>query len=69
MFKRLGSFGIHIPVNRISLLWFAALAALIWSPALAADTRATLLLSASSVKPGDTITAAVRLEMSPGWHT
>ena len=35
----------------------------------AAATRATLLLSAGTAKPGDTITAAVRLDMSPGWHT
>ncbi len=69
MFKRLGDFGIYISVNRIFILLFAALTALVVSTAPAANTRATLLLSASSAKPGDTITAAVRLEMSPGWHT
>lgn len=35
----------------------------------AATTRATLVLSAATAKPGDTITAAVKLEMAPGWHT
>jgi thiol:disulfide interchange protein DsbD len=35
----------------------------------AAATQASLLLSAQKAKPGDTIMAAVRLEMSPGWHT
>ena len=37
--------------------------------AFAAATQASLLLSAQKAKPGDTIMAAVRLEMSPGWHT
>ena len=69
MFKRLAVFGIYISVNRIFLLMFAALTALFASPTYAANTRATLLLSAKTVKPGDTITAAMRLEMSPGWHT
>lgn len=32
-------------------------------------TTATLWLSARTAKPGDIITAAVRLEMSDGWHT
>jgi len=35
----------------------------------AAHTRATLLLSASAARPGETVLAAVRLEMDPGWHT
>ncbi len=69
VFKRFRDFGIYIPVNRLFLVLFAALTALVASPAHGANTRATLLLSASTVKPGDTIMAAVRLEMSPGWHT
>ncbi len=69
MFKRLADFGIYISVNRIFPLMVAVLTALVASPIQAANTRATLLLSASTGKPGDTITAAVRLEMSPGWHT
>ncbi len=32
-------------------------------------TLATLLLEAEAAPPGDTILAAVRLEMAPGWHT
>jgi thiol:disulfide interchange protein DsbD len=31
--------------------------------------RASLLLSAESVRPGDTIWAALKLELDPGWHT
>jgi len=31
--------------------------------------RATLLLSADSVRPGDQIWAALKLELDPGWHT
>ncbi len=69
MFKRFRYFGIYISVNRIFLLMFAALTTLVVSPTHAANTHATLLLSASTAKPGETITAAVRLEMSPGWHT
>jgi thiol:disulfide interchange protein DsbD len=53
------------------LLTFSVAAAL-WlfaHSASAAHTRATLLLSATTAKPGDTILAAVRLQMDPGWHT
>ncbi|HEU0037738.1 MAG TPA: protein-disulfide reductase DsbD domain-containing protein, partial [Verrucomicrobiae bacterium] len=35
----------------------------------AAHTEARLVLSAATGKPGETITAAVRLKMDPGWHT
>jgi thiol:disulfide interchange protein DsbD len=35
----------------------------------AAKTRASLLLSHASAKPGETITAALRLAHDPGWHT
>jgi thiol:disulfide interchange protein len=37
--------------------------------AQAAHTKAALLLSADSARPGDTILAGVRLQMDPGWHT
>lgn len=37
--------------------------------ATAAHTRATLLLSAAAAKPGDTVLAAVRLQMDQDWHT
>lgn len=38
-------------------------------PADAAATRAALVLPVSVAAPGKPITVAVRLEMSPGWHT
>ena len=34
-----------------------------------ASTRVELALSADSVKPGDTVTAAIRMRMKPGWHS
>jgi thiol:disulfide interchange protein DsbD len=47
------------------------MAALAWWPSQvpAAATRATLLLSAQAARPGDTVTAAIRLQMDSGWHT
>lgn len=68
-FKHPGGFGIYTTVNRILTFAVASLIVVFAVSADAAATRATLLLSASTAKPGDTITAAVRLEMSPGWHT
>ena len=32
-------------------------------------TQASLLLSSEAARPGDTVTAAVRLKMDAGWHT
>jgi thiol:disulfide interchange protein DsbD len=69
MFKRKADFGIYVYVKRIFLLLAVALNTFPLTRAEAANTRATLLLSAKSVKPGATIMAAVRLEMSAGWHT
>ena len=69
MFKRPAGFGIYTNVNRILTSIVASLVALFAFDADAANTRATLRLSANTAKPGDTIMAAVRLEMSPGWHT
>ncbi len=37
--------------------------------ARAAHTQAQLLLSADTIKPGDTVYAAVDMKMDPGWHT
>ncbi len=69
MFKQFGRSGIYTLVKQ-SFAWLAALlVALVSTSAPAAATRATLVLSASAVKPGDTITAALRLEMASGWHT
>ena len=45
------------------------LSALLGNVAQAAHTQATLLLSAETVQPGDTICAGVRLKMESGWHT
>lgn len=44
---------------------------LLIASASAADTktRATLLLAADAARPGDSVLAAVRLQMPPGWHT
>lgn len=52
-------------VTKLALLW-AGVATL-----YAADshTRAGLLLDAASARAGETVTAAIRLEMDPGWHT
>jgi thiol:disulfide interchange protein len=69
MFKRFGGFGIYSSVNRIVTFMATVLLAFFALPADAAATRATLVLSAQTAKPGDTISAAVRLEMSSGWHT
>jgi len=62
------SFGINTTVKRILGLLLAALVTLS-SVANAAHTRVALLLSATAAKPGDTVLAAVRLQMDPGWHT
>ena len=35
----------------------------------AAQTKMRLLLSAESARPGETILAAVQMQMPPGWHT
>ena len=37
--------------------------------ARAAHTQATLVLSADTAKPGDTVWAGVHLKMDPEWHT
>ena len=49
----------------------ALLGAGLLSTSQAADshTRASLLLDAASARPGETVTAAIRLQMDPGWHT
>ena len=44
-------------------IWLAAIAA------HAAHTQTRLILSADTVRPGDTIWAGVDLKMEPGWHT
>src|SRR3989442_12560600 len=61
--------GIYIYVQRTLAAPIAGLTCLFGFTADAAHTRATLLLSAATATPGDTITAAVRLQMDKGWHT
>ncbi|TAK96472.1 MAG: DUF255 domain-containing protein [Verrucomicrobia bacterium] len=56
-------------MKTLGRLLFAALLASSTFAASAAHTRATLLLAASTAQPGDTVLAAVRLQMDPGWHT
>lgn len=56
-------------MNRTLTFLLALLIASLAVTTEAAATRATLILSAAAAQPGTTITAAVRLEMSPGWHT
>ncbi len=69
MFKHRSDFGIYTFVNRI-LAYFAGLVVMLGLiPAQAANTEATLILSAQTARPGDTIMAAVRLNMASGWHT
>jgi len=55
---------------RQSLKILGASVFLILSPsAWAAHTQATLVLSESVAKPGDTVLAGIRMHMDPKWHT
>jgi thiol:disulfide interchange protein len=56
-------------MKRIVAVCLLGFAALFTPEAKAAHTQASLLLSATAAKPGDTVLAAVRLQMDPGWHT
>lgn len=56
-------------MKRTLALCLAALVIGFAADANAAHTRASLLLAASAAKPGDTVLAAIRLRMDPGWHT
>jgi len=60
---------IYTFVQRTLTLFLAVLASAFTLSVQAAHTRASLLLSAVSAKPGDTVLAGVRLQMDPGWHT
>ena len=58
-----------MPVKQ-SLTYCLLVLATVFAPIVnAAHTRVTLLLSNIAARPGDTVTAAVRLQMDPGWHT
>ncbi len=57
-----------IGVQRIGIIlsgWFCLMAL----TSQAAHTQVQLLLSASTVRPGDTIWAGVDMKMDPAWHT
>ena len=56
-------------MKRTLALLIAGLIGLAGQEALAAHTRATLHLEVSTAKPGETLWAAVRLQMDPEWHT
>lgn len=56
-------------MNRTLALLIAGIVALAGLEAPAAHTHATLHLEAATAKPGETIWAAVRLQMDPEWHT
>ena len=56
-------------MQRTFIAWIAVLVSGFALAANAAHTRATLILPAASARPGDTITAGVRLQMDKGWHT
>lgn len=46
--------------------WIFLSSAQVWAQA---KTRAELLLEAAAARPGETVMAAVRLQMAKGWHT
>jgi thiol:disulfide interchange protein DsbD len=50
-------------------VFFLLLTCLSLATARAAHTRVTLILSADTARPGDTVLAGVDLKMDPGWHT
>src|SRR6266545_1334772 len=52
------------------LAFLTAIPVCAFAPATgAAHTEARLVLSATTARPGDAVTAAVHLKMDPGWHT
>jgi thiol:disulfide interchange protein len=69
LFKHPPASGIYTPVKRTLAACLLMFAVLFTSTVNAAHTRAMLLLSVSAAKPGDTVLAAVRLQMDSGWHT
>jgi thiol:disulfide interchange protein/DsbC/DsbD-like thiol-disulfide interchange protein len=63
-----GSFVHLIPMR----LAFVLITATLWclaQPVFGAATQAELLLDLETARPGDTVTAGVRLKMEPKWHT
>jgi thiol:disulfide interchange protein DsbD len=56
-------------MRRFGAYLLAVLFCLAVLTARAAHTQATLVLSADTAKPGDTVWIGVDLKMEPGWHT
>jgi thiol:disulfide interchange protein len=56
------------PMRQLATILFSVFA-LFTMTAQAAHTGAQLLLSADTVRPGDTVLAGVQLKMETGWHT
>jgi len=56
------------PMRQLATILFSVFA-LFTMTVRAAHTEAQLLLSADTVRPGDTVLAGVQLKMEPGWHT
>ncbi len=56
-------------MKRLLLLLPVAAACLSPAALQGANTQARLVLSAATARPGETITAGLRLTMNPGWHT
>jgi thiol:disulfide interchange protein DsbD len=56
------------PMRQLATILFSVFA-LFTMTVRAAHTEAQLLLSADTVRPGDTVLAGVQLKMESGWHT
>ena len=58
-------------MKRKSCAWLAGIVLFLFAAPLQAaqEVQASLLLSHDVARPGDTVTAAVRLKHAPGWHT
>lgn len=56
-------------MRRVLAALLAAGLALATRAAEPAHTRVAILLDAKTARPGDTVTAAIRLRMDPDWHT
>jgi len=56
-------------VKRLLILFATTVCCLVPGALNAAHTQARLILSATTVKPGEIVTAGVQLKMDPGWHT
>jgi len=69
LFKHSPGSGINKVMKRKLAIALAGLVIGLPQLAQAAHTRVSLLLADRMAKPGDTVQAAVRLQMDAGWHT